>query len=788
MPPVTRKVAANASGVGKKAPARKPRPTRPRDTSDSWGLLEADDRVPTPDFATLGDDIVATREPTDLDEAMNPLREMAERVGREVETFAERLDEFLDHLPADSKFDAVLGLVEEFKHISKDAAFKLEESNQRERAEQLRKEWSEQAKLSTNANTFSASTVNKFSSQTGQKSAKIKEWRQCKQEADLWELFDIVLRLHHNPDRRAIQQAKEEELAKLGRPHRYTSENEIWEHFLLNDDLARERSLVKRWLEDSVEHQQSDLPGILEELESRSSQRKGLWSSGWLNTREKIKGEKRLRSWPTSPGVPLPQIRNQDNTELLVTTLDPDARSRQGRTLEKDDIYFERAIWIACWEMLRRGKSWAYVSEWSEARKEGWRAMSIGKGSELGQNASNAAWRKMCFLASQSGCSNEYEAAVYGLLGGSFKAVDKICRTVDDTLYAYYNASLLRQFDQYLATNFPDRAPFSRRVNEDALQNPEEAIVSQIKKLRQNPTTSTESIQPMKIIQSYLLANDVGSFVHTLGYSIAYLDSQIDTPTKMIVPLDHFWAENGNMPEQEVALDPRALRVANHMAILLRVLSEEQMDKDARDAEENVIVAYIQTLRAARKRDLVPLYASRLTQARSTLTMSHVLQDVTEYGEQEELLKLLVQYQLDSVQIINEQLSFVLEQNVGESIETPLRMLEYNTTPISYPGQCIVNGFYNVDPSEEDDAVVRSLRWFTIIEGHWEETFSALSLALRKCLGTLKSSGTMRFLLTISSLRQTRLRCCHRRRFPLRASQYAKVVQPVWNHDQHDRI
>lgn len=758
MPPVTRKLAAGATSVvAKKAPARKPRPVRPREASESWGYLEPDEHsVANTAMTPLVDEI-------NIDEALHPLREMAERVGREVETFAERLDEFLEHLPAQDKFNAVLVLVEEFKHIAKDAAFQLEESNQRERAEQLRKEWTEQAKLSTNANVFSASTDKRLSSLSGQRSAKHKQWRESKQEADLWELFDLMLKLHHNPDKHAVQHDKEAELARLGRPHRYSGESEVWEHFLLCDDLARERSLIKRWLEDTVDHQESDLPGIMEELETRAQRGKGLWSSGWMATREKIKGEKRLRSWPTSPGAALPQIRSQDNTELLVTTLDPDARSRQGRALEKEDMYFERAIWIACWEMLRRGKSWEYVSQWCESRKEGWRALSIGKGSDAEKVVSNAAWRKMCFLASQSGCSNDYEAAVYGLLGGSVKAVNKICRTVDDTLYSHYSASLLRQFDHYLAMNFPERAPSLRRVNEDSLQNPEEAIVSLIAKLRQQPTTSTESIQPMKIVQSYLLANDVGSFIHALGHAIAYLDSQNDTPTKMIVPLNKFWTGGGNLPEQEVATDPRALRVANHMAILLRVLGEEQLDGDTRDAEENVIVAYIQTLRAARKRDLIPLYASRLSHARATLTMSYVLQDVSDYSEQEELLKLLAQYQLDNVQIINVQLRFVLEQNVGDGVEMPIRMLEYNTTPITYPGQCIVDGFYAVEPTEEDDAVVRSLRWFTMLEGHWAETFSALSLALRKCLGTLQTSWPNILSLTVCSRWPTRLCCRHRR-------------------------
>jgi nuclear pore complex protein Nup107 len=116
--------------------------------------------------------------------------------------------------------------------------------------------------------------------------------------------------------------------------------------------------------------------------------------------------------------------------------------------------------------------------------------------------------------------------------------------------------------------------------------------------------------------------------------------------------------------------------------------------------------------------------------------VSQVLQDVTDHDEQVELLRLLEQYQLDNVSIVNEQLQYALDRNIGEAIDTPLKMLEYNTSPVTYPGQCIVPGFFSHDPAKEDEAVVRSLRWFTIIEGHWADLFSALSLAMRKCLGT----------------------------------------------------
>ncbi|SMY20693.1 unnamed protein product [Zymoseptoria tritici ST99CH_1A5] len=747
MAPVTRKSAAVGNGVNKKAPVRKPRATRSTqpEPTESWDFLEVDRQESHESDYINGDvtmdNVIATREDgsPNMDDAINPLREMAERVGREVETFAERLDQFLDGLPSRNKYEAAVELVEEFRDISAEAAHVLEEKHEREMAMQLRKEWSERAKLSTGSTTnnpFTLSTNNKLDGLANRRSESVKQWRHWQQEADLWELFRLVLDLHHNPDPNARQQEKERKLAELGPPHRYTSESHIYRRFLLSNDLANERSLVKRWLEQAVDHQETDLSGIMEELETKVKRGKGMWSHGWMHTREKVKHEKRLRSWPTSPGAPLPQIRNANGTELLVTTLDPDALSRQGRTVEKEDAYFERAMWIACWEMLRRGRSWREVSEWCADHKEGWRALSIGKGANPNEAASNAAWRKMCYLASQSGCSNEYEAAVYGLLGGSVKAVDKVCRSVDDTLYAYYNAELLRQFDQYLATNYPDRAPLTRKVSEDALRDPEEAIVALIKRLRTQPATGGEAVKPMKIIQSYLLANDTGSLIHTLGHAISYTDKLAGDKEEMIIHLEHFWSGEGNMPESEVALDPQTLRIVAHMAIILRVLSEEPLDGDDRDAEENVTVAYIQALRAAGKRDLIPIYASRLAVGRCVVSMARVLQDVTNDREQEDMLALMKNYKLDNLLVLNEQLMFLLDATVGKQMQNPkpIKMMEQTEIMTLYPGQRIVVDFLPEYATKDDEAIVRSLRWFYILDGHWRETFSRFSVALRKCL------------------------------------------------------
>ncbi|KAF2209329.1 hypothetical protein CERZMDRAFT_114011 [Cercospora zeae-maydis SCOH1-5] len=666
---------------------------------------------------------------------------MAERVGKEVETFAERLDEFLDSLPKSNAYEAVLGLVDEYQSIAKDAACKLEAEHRRDRAQVLRQEWSETALVASASPSYALSApahVTLAGSAGAAKKQKVEQQRKWQQEADIWDLFGVILELHHNPDKRAQKRERESRLADLGNVHRYTSEAELWDRFLLTDDIARERYLVRRWLEQTVEHQASDVNGIVEELETQAGRGRGLWSHGWMHTRETIKHEKRLRAWPEPDAVPLPTLRRKDNSEALVTSLDPDAVSRQNRVLEQPDAFAERALWITCWEMLRRGRSWQEVSEWCEQHSEPWRASVIGKGSDPSDITSSAAWRKMCYLASQSTRCSDFEAAVYGLLGGSVHAMRKACRTLDDHLHASYSAYLVRQFDRYLIANYPDKTPLARHgAIEEELQDPDQIIYDLLHRLRKEPAVANEAVRPMKIIESYLIANDVGSLVHTLGFAIAYADKQLHSSEQVVVHLEPFWDDkSSNQPEMEVALDPQTLRIASHMGILLDTLSPQQLDWEALSAKENTIVAYIQTLRSAGKRDLIPVYASRLSKGAYVATMSRVLEDIVEEKEQRETLNLLKQYGLDVVFILNEQLGYTLDQHLANDLgkrEKPLKMLEASKEP-HHPNQRIIHGFVPEHHTEDDRAIAASLRWFNIIDGHWDRTFGNLSLALRKAL------------------------------------------------------
>jgi hypothetical protein len=111
------------------------------------------------------------------------------------------------------------------------------------------------------------------------------------------------------------------------------------------------------------------------------------------------------------------------------------------------------------------------------------------------------------------------------------------------------------------------------------------------------------------------------------------------------------------------------------------------------------------------------------------------MQDITEVREQEQTLKLLEHYGLDTIMILKEQLAFLLNRLASRSSdEKRLVLLEPTSIDTLYPGKRIISGVLPTEFTNEDEAVVQSLKWFHIMHGRWHETFQALSHALRRCL------------------------------------------------------
>jgi nuclear pore complex protein Nup107 len=268
--PVTRRTRATAS-------------TTRKEPSDSWELLDHQpSRADTDNLDDLEEekdelaemDFSTTRTGGAVKTATDSLRDIADRVGKEVEIFAETLDRFFDNLPtAQDQYDAAHDLVLEFKGIAEEAVEDLKKGHEREVREQLRTEWSEQAHLSAFESAGRVKARTAFGSVASErKREQVEELRLCQEEADTWELFRVVLELHYNPNAPSKVQEKQETIARLGNVHRYTSESDLYDRFLVEDDLARERHSFKTWLEQTAEHQKSDVQGIVEELEEREGE------------------------------------------------------------------------------------------------------------------------------------------------------------------------------------------------------------------------------------------------------------------------------------------------------------------------------------------------------------------------------------------------------------------------------------------------------------------------------------------------------------------------------------
>ncbi|KAF9767859.1 hypothetical protein IL306_014929, partial [Fusarium sp. DS 682] len=193
--------------------------------------------------------------------------------------------------------------------------------------------------------------------------------KRLEREAQTWDLLRRLLPLRYassGTGQHAIRP-----------PQSSVDSGDLLKNFLASDPAARERQAVIQWLQNNAASG-PNIDELARELQ-QNADRGDIIAHGWLHTRSSIKLRKSVTAWPhlldrQSPAIAT-SFHNSDGSPL-VTQLDPDAATRQGRKLEPQDEYFERAIWLGCWEHLRRGSSLETIREWCQERTEMWRAIS----------------------------------------------------------------------------------------------------------------------------------------------------------------------------------------------------------------------------------------------------------------------------------------------------------------------------------------------------------------------------------------------------------------------------
>ncbi|KAF1937201.1 hypothetical protein EJ02DRAFT_438034 [Clathrospora elynae] len=708
---------------------------------------------------------------------LQPLRAMADRVGKEVEKFAERVDQWHTHGndSKQDKYQATVKMVGKFKDYAESHVKELKKSNDAENKGNLGKSVRRRIQSMADAADNGHQSVfgQSIEHSAAPDSANVRELREWQEELATWQLLQLIIAHYHPEPGTDVAAEKKAHLAKAGGTARYCKNSDIWDRFLLEDDQAKEKAIVLRWLEETARNSESDVDSIIAGLEDHSGKGAHTWTSGWLETKTKIKQAKRLEGTDQPLKPDNSNLKTKDRTTTLATHLDPDAPARQKRALETNDEYYERSLWMVAYEMMRRGLPWKQIVEWCHERNEAWRGVSVGAAyeghPEGGPNVAGPTvgylFRRMCFYAAR-GARIPYEGAVYGLLSGDLKQVQAVSRSWDDHLYAHYNALLLSRFDTHLQRNHPSRVPESltqKFLFQDAVSNIgawEASPQTVIGLLKQQKGTASQAVSPIKLIQGALIGRDADDLMLKVGVALAEMMQTDERPQNLIIHPDSAEADRGAKPVgehrtytaeqwyQTLATDPHAFRILVHIFIVFRngletLFADTHQDKPFL-AMDNVIAGYIEFLRISKRISLIPLYAAQLIGERAAYTLARVLPDIKNSDEQRRSVALMESYRIDVILVVSQSFTFAsrdsgfthFDRDGYSIISNPIKrfnILERLSTAdahLLWPGMRIKKAFDGSEIGPQDEAIIEALQWYTYLAQDYVQTFEHLKNAL----------------------------------------------------------
>ena len=702
------------------------------------------------DESDHGSERSTTESPTfptvsDVHRALHPLQATADRVGKQVEAFAESLDRLSSRKKHRIEKDCsdVLPLVDAYKGIAKDTIRRLQSLHAPERQQLFSKKTKRRLRASSVKSTPGPGPAEDRNDHDVITSVEdLKRWEL---EEQTWDLVGIMLQVGY--PKKGTTTANQDGESRLMRPstdtelHRYSSEKDVWNMFLASDDQAWERHVVVEWLKTCANDSGQDIDQVVKELEMGADRGSGLWAHSWLYSKEAIKYQKRLRSWPQAlepddPGLET-SLMNSEKTKSLVTQLDPDAITRQGRSLEQQDYYFERATWLACWEMLRRGRDWDYVREWCHERGEAWRAAAMrgdARNARFPTSApaswqSRLLWRKVCALAAKDSSIDGYENGVYGILSGYLPSVLKVSRSWDDYLFAHYNSYLLHSFDRYLKSNFPDRIPATLNdkhgtLNFSAFGGQRAQSGNQIvEKMKHLETTREEAREQLKMLQGSLIANTFDDFVFKHGVRLTQA-ANAEGRSKILKPLGNDQTLEGSVTAPISMADHEFLRLVTHIIFLFQDLGFQFGESERRSAMENIIVTYVDYLSKAGKQQLLPLYASRLSYHTSITCLGRQLPVIEDRRERQTMISLMKQNGIDVPGVLSMQLQLIItDTSLSQSKWPALRILEQTNKDASSV-RPIRSGFIGDEITNDQEDLIHGLEWYLLLDFHWQQTMA----------------------------------------------------------------
>ncbi|KAJ5091718.1 hypothetical protein NUU61_006588 [Penicillium alfredii] len=635
-------------------------------------------------------------------EALHPLRRTADRVTRQIEAFAEKLDQFKRKNTDD-----------EFQRVQ--AAYKLVESY-RDLAQNAIQEVARQQTLKRAKMGFRASE-----SQDTEADAELND---LQLEANTWRLLLNLISIDDPASRASFKEGRQTAFQNL---HRYSSDREIWEQFLNADHYALECVVAMRWLEETSKTGDQEMEILITDMEAQAERGQGLWAHGWLFTKEAIKGHKRLRAWPqplepNDPGISRSLLSTEEQ-KPLITQLDPDALARQRRSLEKQDGFYERATWMMCWKMLRQGESWTKIRDWAQGRLESWRAVSLC-GSSVDPHTSNTrtpvddgmtrfmsskahdSWRDACFALTQNPNTEDFQRAVYGLLCGETEPAAKVCRNWDDYLYVYFNRAVLSRY-QGFCRQFQRK--LSHSPNTPVVFKPEPAGHADLQKfiqyLRGNEKVAGDAHDPFRNLQATILSKGYDSYFPALAQAVSQVSANRFGASTLIPDVVRTQTDE---PSLITADDDEALKVAAHVLVVINAIGYARADSQFFETASVVVAGYIATLEEKGLYNTIPLYASLLPTEMAHSVFSKILIDVVDPRTRMQLVRLMKKHGIDVEAVLDTQWSWLAAGGIA-------------ATRRHFVAESPQKDLIGTAIADEDEKMIRSLEWRRSVGDQWSE-------------------------------------------------------------------
>ncbi|KAI9928847.1 Nucleoporin nup84 [Aspergillus wentii] len=666
-------------------------------------------------------------------QALHPLRRTADRVTRQIEAFAEKLDRFKQKGSRGDdfgNFQAAYQLVKSYQTFAQDAIQDISKQHTLKRA-----------KMGWNATR--ANGIPQPDPKTEE------ELQRLQLEANTWQLLLNLISIDDPASRASSKQAQETAFQKL---HRYSSDREIWEQFLGADHYALECVVIMKWLEHTAKTGIQDIDSLIADLE-KQSERAASGTYGWMYTKETIKGQKRLRAWPqplepNDPGITL-SLLSSAKSEPLITQLDPDAVTRQKQSLQPQDKFYERATWMTCWKMLRQGESWTKIRDWAEERLENWRAVSLC-GSSVDINSggdktpvddgttrmmnsrSQDSWRAACSTLARTSNIEDFERAVYGLLCGETEAAFKVCSSWDDYLYVYFNGVILSRYQGFCKQL---QRKLSHSPTSSVVFTPEPAGYSDLNKFLQyakgNDLIGNEARNPYRTIQAAILGKSYDSFFFSLARAVSQVAASKSENSSFVPDLTPGSVDGALLI---AAQDEDSLRIATHLYLIARSIGYVRSDTQFFETASVNVIGYIANLEEAGIYDTIPIYASLLPQHLTHSVLGQILIEIVDPRERRQQVRLMDKHGINIEAVLEDQWQWVCS-NVSaiDDSKTVKRYPKLVQRKDGYQELVPVRVDYiGTFVSGEDERMIRSLEWLRHVDGQWPKICEYGALLYRR--------------------------------------------------------